>query len=86
MRRTMAAAVLAAALAAAPGVAPAAAPHRHAPTASIAKHCSSGYTRARIGGEIKCLHAGEYCAKRYRRQYRRHGFVCRRQRGVWRLT
>lgn len=85
MRRTIAAAVAAAALAATPAVAPAAAPHRLAPTASIAKHCHSGYTRARIGGEIKCLHAGEYCANRYRRQYRRYGYVCRRLHGVWRL-
>ncbi len=31
---------------------------------------------ATIGGQRKCLGAGEYCATRYERQYERYGFVC----------
>jgi hypothetical protein len=31
---------------------------------------------ATIGGQHKCLGAGEYCARRYERQYERHGFIC----------
>lgn len=46
--------------------------------AHIARSCSAGYVRARIGGETKCLHAGEFCARRYQRKYRSHGFRCAR--------
>jgi hypothetical protein len=42
-----------------------------APKASIAS-CTYG----RIGGRIKCLRRGEYCARRYERQYERYGFRC----------
>jgi hypothetical protein len=38
--------------------------------------CSSSFTSATIGGRHKCLHAGEYCARRYERQYRRYGYRC----------
>jgi hypothetical protein len=31
---------------------------------------------ARIGGQEKCLHAGEFCSKRYASQYQRYGFKC----------
>jgi len=30
----------------------------------------------KIGGVRKCLRAGEYCARRYERQYLRYGFEC----------
>jgi hypothetical protein len=33
-------------------------------------------TPATIGGQHKCLGAGEYCATRYERQYERYGFIC----------
>lgn len=69
---------------AAPAAVPAATPG-HPPAASIAKSCSSGFTRGRIGGAVKCLRRGEYCAKSHRSQYRRYGYVCRRVHGVWRL-
>ena len=45
------------------------------PTATAAKSCSRD-TPAVIGGQHKCLGAGEYCATRYERQYERYGFVC----------
>jgi hypothetical protein len=46
------------------------------PEIAIAKSCSSGYKHAKIGGAHKCLRAGQYCAKRYDRQYHRYGFHC----------
>jgi hypothetical protein len=38
--------------------------------------CSAHYTSATIGGAHKCLHAGEYCARRYEREYVRYGYEC----------
>ena len=38
--------------------------------------CSSGYVDAVVGGEHKCLHAGEFCAVRYETDYERYGFRC----------
>jgi hypothetical protein len=63
------------------GAAPAALPAvQHAPAQSAvavaAKPCSKGYTHAVIGGEHKCLRRGQFCAKRYRNQYRSYGFRC----------
>lgn len=31
---------------------------------------------ARIGGQSKCIARGQYCARRYERQYERYGFTC----------
>lgn len=69
--RSSATALLAAgalAAAAAPATAPA------SPVAHVS--CSSGFTSATIGGSHKCLHGGEYCARRYERQYERYGYEC----------
>jgi hypothetical protein len=55
------------------------------PTAVLAKTCPAGFTRGVIGGEQKCLHAGEYCSHSEARQYRRYHFVCERVRGTYRL-
>jgi hypothetical protein len=38
--------------------------------------CSSGYTDAVIGGEHKCLHAGEFCSAAHEAEYERYGFSC----------
>jgi hypothetical protein len=58
--------------------APAAAPAReHAARVTQLKSCKPGYRRAVIGGEQKCLHAGQFCAKSRAREYRRYGFVCK---------
>ena len=46
------------------------------PTAAIARSCPSRDVPARIGGVQKCLGAGEFCAPRYNREYRRYGFNC----------
>jgi hypothetical protein len=54
------------------------------PTAT-AKSCHSGYTLGVIGGQQKCLHAGEYCSHAEASQYRRYHYVCVRARGVYRL-
>jgi hypothetical protein len=54
------------------------------PTAS-AKTCSAAFTHATIGGEQKCLHAGEYCSHAEGQQYRRYHFKCVRVNGVYRL-
>jgi hypothetical protein len=43
------------------------------PETSLSRtHC----THARIGGRIKCLRAGEFCAWRFRRQYIRYHYAC----------
>jgi hypothetical protein len=55
---------------------PAAAYHAHAAPVVVLKTCSRGYVRGIIGGQVKCLRRGEYCALRYARQYRRYGFRC----------
>lgn len=44
--------------------------------APVARVACSRDTPAMIGGQHKCLGAGEYCATRYERQYERYGFVC----------
>ncbi len=53
--------------------------------AVAAKTCPAGFTHGVIGGEQKCLHAGEYCAHSEARQYRRYDFVCKHVRGTYRL-
>jgi hypothetical protein len=57
----------------------------HTPVAALAQTASCVY--GKIGGVRKCLRAGEYCARRYQRQYRRYGFTCskRDDRGDWHL-
>ncbi len=42
----------------------------------VARVACTRDTPAVIGGAHKCLGAGEYCAKRYERQYERYGFEC----------
>ncbi|HTA36691.1 MAG TPA: hypothetical protein VK761_08265 [Solirubrobacteraceae bacterium] len=44
--------------------------------APVAHEACSRDTPATIGGQHKCLGAGEYCATRYERQYERYGFIC----------
>ena len=43
---------------------------------AVAKTCSSGWTHAIIGGEHKCLRAGQFCTRRYDLQYHRYGYHC----------
>jgi hypothetical protein len=74
MRRRLAAVVAAVALAVSFGA-----------SGAAAKTCPSGFTHAVIGGEQKCLHAGEYCSHAEARQYRRYHFVCESVRGTYRL-
>ncbi len=66
--RSFATALLAAIALALPAAAPAG-PLAHA-------SCGSGFRSATIGGSHKCLHGGEYCARRYERQYERYGYEC----------
>jgi hypothetical protein len=75
MRRLAVLAALALAVAAPAHDASARAGRAPAPAAA-AKTCRGGYVRGVIGGEVKCLHRGEYCAVRYARQYPRYGFRC----------
>jgi hypothetical protein len=64
-----------------------------AATAATAEHRSAApglaaqCTYGRVGGVVKCLRAGEYCARRYQRQYIRYGFTCSKRdyRGAWHL-
>ncbi|MGZ4186181.1 MAG: hypothetical protein ACXVFQ_15925 [Solirubrobacteraceae bacterium] len=43
---------------------------------AIAAKCCSGYVRAVINGQVKCLRAGEFCTHSADRQYRHYGFRC----------
>ena len=52
---------------------------------AAARSCSAGFTHAVIGGEQKCLNAGEFCSHAEARQYVRYHFVCERIRGTYRL-
>jgi hypothetical protein len=86
MRRRVIGTVVGAALVvAAPGVgvanAPAGIGHASDPVAQMT--C----TGAKIGGKRKCIARGQYCARRYERQYVRYGFTCskRDRRGRWHL-
>ncbi len=76
MKRRIAIAAATAMAAFVAGTAAPAAPVSHASPLAVVKTCASGYTRAIIGGSVKCLHAGEFCAIRYQRQYRRYGYYC----------
>jgi len=44
--------------------------------AFVAKTCGAGYTPAKIGGKKKCLRRGQFCAKAYKKQYKKYGFKC----------
>lgn len=66
--KSCATALLVAAALAVPAGAPA------SPVAHVS--CSSGFRSATVGGSHKCLHGGEYCARRYERQYERYGYEC----------
>jgi hypothetical protein len=52
------------------------------PSAHVAS-CTYG----RINGVRKCLRSGEFCVRRYQRQYKHYGFTCskRDRRGRWHL-
>jgi hypothetical protein len=65
----LAAVVLSTLVLAAPGASTAAA-------GPVARAACSRDVPATIGGAHKCLGAGEYCARRYERQYERYGFIC----------
>jgi hypothetical protein len=49
-------------------------------TAVVVKRCKAGERRAVIAGRRTCLRAGQTCARRLDRQYRRYGFRCNRRR------
>jgi len=46
-----------------------------APDAGSAS-CAVGFKPAIIGGNFKCLRAGQSCARRYQKAYRKYGFRC----------
>jgi hypothetical protein len=52
------------------------APAQAAAPSAAAKTCSSSSTHAVIGGEEKCLRAGEFCTRAFDSQYRRYGYRC----------
>jgi hypothetical protein len=85
-KRRLALLLAAGALAGLPAAAPA--QRTASPRAVSAKTCSGSYTHAVIGGKHKCLRRGQFCARRYKRQYPHYGFRCNKQdaRGNWHLT
>jgi hypothetical protein len=75
LRRRFALLLVALALIAWPAAA-AAQPSASPPQAVAAKSCSAGYKHAVIGGQHKCLRAGQFCTHSYDTQYRRYGYRC----------
>ena len=55
------------------------------PIAVVAKNCGAGYTAAKIGGKKKCLRRGQFCAKAYKKQYKKYGFTCAKDGKYYRL-
>jgi hypothetical protein len=47
-----------------------------APSAQTAKTCSAGFKHAVIHGKQKCLRRGEFCTRKYQRDYKRYGYSC----------
>jgi hypothetical protein len=76
MRRRLSAFVVCLGLLVAPAATTASTHHAHHPAAVAAKTCSRGYTHAVIGGQQKCLRAGEYCSRSHKRQYPKYGYAC----------
>jgi len=58
------------------------APASPAPPSASTSRCRPRSTQAKIGGRFVCLHGGEFCSWRHRRQYLRYGYACGR-RGRW---
>ena len=80
MKNRFAALAIAAALL---GAAPLATPVADAASPTATAACK----RAKIGGQSKCIARGQYCAKRFERDYNRYGFTCskRDRNGRWHL-
>lgn len=68
--RKLATIAAAAAIAIGAGTTPAAVAAPSGPQAQIA--CKN----ARIGGQSKCIAAGQFCARAYQRDYLRYGYSC----------
>jgi len=81
-RRLLGALVAAALAVGSPAAVPVAA--AHAPATPIAQ---AACVHAKIGGKRKCIARGQYCARRYERDYERYGYTCskRDRRGRWHL-
>lgn len=75
MKRYLAVLAAAAVAALSATVATPAAPVAVAPVAAT-KPCSAGWTHAVIGGEHKCLRAGQFCTRSHDREYHRYGYHC----------
>jgi hypothetical protein len=58
------------------GAAAAGATNATAPV-SVNHPAATACKSATIGGRHKCIAAGQFCAKRYERDYRRYGYTCR---------
>ena len=87
-RRLATLAVAASVFVTAPAVAPVLGGSVMAPSAAVAKTCSSSYTHAIIGGAHKCLRRGQFCARAKDSTYHRYGFHCHKRdaNGSYHLT
>ncbi len=54
-------------------------------TTAVVKSCKAGERRAVIAGRRTCLRAGQACARKLDRQYRRYGFRCNNRRRLIRI-
>ena len=78
-RRLATLATAASVFAAAPAAAPIFGTAALAPSAAIAKTCSSGFKHAVISGSHKCLRRGQFCARAKDSTYHRYGFHCHKR-------
>lgn len=46
------------------------------PVASAEQVQQAACKRATIGGQSKCIAAGQFCARRYQSDYKRNGYSC----------
>lgn len=53
----------------------------------VAHAAAAKCQKAKIGGQSKCIAAGQFCAKRYEKDYNKYGFSCSKKdiNGRWHL-
>lgn len=60
------------------------------PVVAVAKapQAQAACKRAKIGGQSRCIARGQFCARRYQRDYLRYGYSCSKRdaRGNWHLV
>jgi hypothetical protein len=56
------------------------------PAGAAPRATAAGCKHAKIGGHKVCLAAGQYCNRKYQKQYLKHGFSCAKTNKRYRLV